>query len=124
LAKLLRAILWHAQVTHGGRQLHLGWHASLYEFMDRLAHNQASDLVFFRGVELGYLRGKGHKRSSAWATLRSCGRYPALLVCLHGWLVHRRRDAFIILAAYSALYLAWAVIPRRLEFSFYYLPAA
>ena len=49
---------------------------------------------------------------------------PALIMCLHGWLVHRRKDAFIIFAAYSALYLAWAVIPRRLEFSFYYLPAA
>lgn len=49
---------------------------------------------------------------------------PALIVCLHGWLVHRRRDAFMIFVAYSALYLAWAVIPRRLEFLFYYLPAA
>jgi dolichyl-phosphate-mannose--protein O-mannosyl transferase len=49
---------------------------------------------------------------------------PAVVVCLRDWIVERRRDAFLIVASYAALYLAWMVLPRAIGFSFYYLPAA
>jgi dolichyl-phosphate-mannose--protein O-mannosyl transferase len=49
---------------------------------------------------------------------------PAVLICLRDWVVERRRDAFLILASYAALYLAWIVLPRAIGFSFYYLPSA
>jgi dolichyl-phosphate-mannose--protein O-mannosyl transferase len=49
---------------------------------------------------------------------------PAVLVCLRDWIVERRRDAFLIVASYAALYLAWMMLPRAIGFSFYYLPAA
>jgi dolichyl-phosphate-mannose--protein O-mannosyl transferase len=49
---------------------------------------------------------------------------PAILVCLRDWIVLRRRDAFLIVASYAALYFAWIVLPRAIGFSFYYLPAA
>jgi dolichyl-phosphate-mannose-protein mannosyltransferase len=49
---------------------------------------------------------------------------PAVLICLRDWIVERRRDAFIILASYAGLYLAWMVLPRAVGFSFYYLPSA
>jgi dolichyl-phosphate-mannose-protein mannosyltransferase len=49
---------------------------------------------------------------------------PAILVCLRDWIVLRRRDAFLIVASYAALYLAWMVLPRAVGFSFYYLPSA
>ena len=48
---------------------------------------------------------------------------PAVLVCLRDWIVTRRRDAFLIVASYGALYLGWMVLPRAIGFSFYYLPA-
>jgi dolichyl-phosphate-mannose--protein O-mannosyl transferase len=49
---------------------------------------------------------------------------PAVLLCLRDWIVERRYDAFLIVASYAALYLAWMVLPRAIGFSFYYLPAA
>jgi dolichyl-phosphate-mannose-protein mannosyltransferase len=52
------------------------------------------------------------------------GVIPAVLVCLRDWIVERRRDAFLIVASYAALYLAWIALPRAIGFSFYYLPAA
>jgi dolichyl-phosphate-mannose-protein mannosyltransferase len=53
--------------------------------------------------------------------------WPALLavaVCLRDWVVSRRTEAFLILAFYFGLYLAWAVLPRTVGFIYYYLPAA
>ena len=49
---------------------------------------------------------------------------PAILICLRDWIVTRRRDTFLIVASYCALYLAWIALPRAIGFSFYYLPAA
>jgi dolichyl-phosphate-mannose-protein mannosyltransferase len=49
---------------------------------------------------------------------------PAVLICLRDWIVKRRRDAFLIVASYAALYLAWVALPRAVGFSFYYLPSA
>ncbi len=49
---------------------------------------------------------------------------PAILICLRDWIVKRRRDAFLILASYAALYLGWIALPRAVGFSFYYLPSA
>jgi dolichyl-phosphate-mannose--protein O-mannosyl transferase len=49
---------------------------------------------------------------------------PAVLLCLRDWIVLRRRDAFLIVTSYAALYLAWIVLPRAIGFSFYYLPSA
>jgi dolichyl-phosphate-mannose-protein mannosyltransferase len=53
-----------------------------------------------------------------WTTI------PAILLCLRDWIVLRRRDAFLIVASYAALYFAWTVLPRAVGFSFYYLPSA
>ncbi len=47
----------------------------------------------------------------------------ALVPCLWGWLVERRRDAFIIVASYVAFFFSWLVIPRKIEFFYYYYPA-
>jgi dolichyl-phosphate-mannose--protein O-mannosyl transferase len=49
---------------------------------------------------------------------------PALMVCLRDWIVTRRSDAFLILAFYFGLYLAWVALPRTVGFLYYYLPAA
>jgi dolichyl-phosphate-mannose--protein O-mannosyl transferase len=51
------------------------------------------------------------------------GGLVATAACLVGWISGRRRDAFIIVAAYAGLWLSWAIIPRHLTFAFYYLPA-
>lgn len=53
-----------------------------------------------------------------WAAL------PAFLAALAALLRARDRAAFVILAAYAALYLAWALVPRGLGFLYYYFPAA
>jgi dolichyl-phosphate-mannose--protein O-mannosyl transferase len=53
--------------------------------------------------------------------------WPALLavaVCAREYVVVRRGDAFLILAFYAGLWLAWALLPRTLGFIYYYLPAA
>lgn len=47
----------------------------------------------------------------------------AMVSCLWGWLVERRRDAFLIVAIYFALYFSWALIPRKVSFYYYYYPA-
>jgi dolichyl-phosphate-mannose-protein mannosyltransferase len=49
---------------------------------------------------------------------------PALAVCLRDWIVTRRGEAFLILSFYAGPYFAWAVLPRALEFLYYYLPSA
>jgi dolichyl-phosphate-mannose-protein mannosyltransferase len=49
---------------------------------------------------------------------------PALLISAIAALRERRRDAAFIVAAFAALYLPWAVIPRTVAFLYYYLPAA
>ena len=48
----------------------------------------------------------------------------ALLVCLHDFIVARRRAAFLIAAFYVGCYLPWALLPRTLSFLYYYLPGA
>lgn len=47
----------------------------------------------------------------------------ALACCSWAWLKGKDRGAFLILAAYGAFYLPWAVIPRKLTFYYYYYPA-
>jgi dolichyl-phosphate-mannose-protein mannosyltransferase len=47
----------------------------------------------------------------------------AFFVCLWGWLVERRKDAFLVSMAYVTFYLSWAVIPRKVSFYYYYYPA-
>jgi dolichyl-phosphate-mannose--protein O-mannosyl transferase len=48
----------------------------------------------------------------------------ALLVCLHDFVMARRRAPFLILAFYLGCYLPWALLPRALSFLYYYLPSA
>jgi len=48
----------------------------------------------------------------------------ALGICLRDWVVKRRADAFLILAFYIGLWLAWAMLPRTIGFIYYYLPSA
>jgi len=53
--------------------------------------------------------------------------WPALLalaVVLRDFIVARRWDAFLILAFYCGLYFSWVLLPRKLSFLYYYLPAA
>ena len=53
--------------------------------------------------------------------------WPALAaigVCLRDWIVTRRLDAFLVVAFYFGIWLAWAMLPRTLGFIYYYLPAA
>ena len=53
--------------------------------------------------------------------------WPALLalaVVLRDFIVARRWDAFLIAGFYFGPWLAWALLPRTLGFSYYYLPAA
>lgn len=49
---------------------------------------------------------------------------PAIGLCLHGWLKHRRFDAMLIAIFYLGLYLCWAVIPRSATMFTYYFPPA
>jgi dolichyl-phosphate-mannose--protein O-mannosyl transferase len=48
---------------------------------------------------------------------------PALLVSLHGWLIRRRRNAFLIAASALSLHLAWAVLPKLGGYFYYYFPS-
>jgi len=48
----------------------------------------------------------------------------ALLFCTWSWFKTRSQTAFAIVAWYGALWLSWAVIPRRVSFLYYYYPAA
>lgn len=47
----------------------------------------------------------------------------ALAVCVWGWLAHRSRAAFLIVAFYAVFYLSWGIIPRKVSFFYYYYPA-
>jgi dolichyl-phosphate-mannose--protein O-mannosyl transferase len=47
----------------------------------------------------------------------------AILICGIDWLKKRRRDAMLIFLSYSAFYLSWSVIPRKVSFYYYYYPA-
>jgi dolichyl-phosphate-mannose-protein mannosyltransferase len=53
----------------------------------------------------------------AWAGLL------AVFVCLYDWLVLRRRQAFVIFAAWFSMYAFWGLAPRAVTFSYYYLPS-
>jgi dolichyl-phosphate-mannose-protein mannosyltransferase len=48
----------------------------------------------------------------------------AMAIVVRDVIVTRRADAFLIVTFYFGLYLAWAVLPRTLQFLYYYLPAA
>jgi len=52
------------------------------------------------------------------------GGLVAAIACALSWISDRRFEAFIILAAYAAFWLCWAILPRTLTFAFYYLPAS
>jgi dolichyl-phosphate-mannose-protein mannosyltransferase len=47
----------------------------------------------------------------------------ALLGCLWGWIQLRQRQAFLILYFFAIFYFSWALIPRKIEFYYYYYPA-
>lgn len=47
----------------------------------------------------------------------------AIAYCFFSWLRTRRRDAFLILLMYGGLYFSWAIIPRKVNFFYYYYPA-
>lgn len=48
----------------------------------------------------------------------------AIVTCLWAWLARRSKQAFLITMTYGALFLCWAVIPRKIAFYYYYYPAA
>lgn len=49
---------------------------------------------------------------------------PAIAICAHGWIRHRRFDAMLIVAFYLGLYLCWAVVPRAATtYTYYFEPA-
>lgn len=47
----------------------------------------------------------------------------AILECLWGWIVQRRKNAFIIFASWFSLYIFWAFTAREVSFTYYYLPS-
>ena len=47
----------------------------------------------------------------------------AILFCLKDWVVKRSRAAFLISIIYLSLLLCWMVIPRKIAFYYYYVPA-
>jgi dolichyl-phosphate-mannose--protein O-mannosyl transferase len=47
----------------------------------------------------------------------------AVAACLYGWLAAARRDAFIVLVTWLALYGTWALVPKKTSFFYYYFPA-
>jgi dolichyl-phosphate-mannose-protein mannosyltransferase len=49
---------------------------------------------------------------------------PALAVTLRDWVMTRRTEPFLILSFYAGPYIARALLPRTLEFLYYYLPSA
>lgn len=51
------------------------------------------------------------------------GGLLGVLACAWGWVADRRRDAFLIVTSYAALYFSWALIPRKVAFYYYYYPA-
>ena len=48
----------------------------------------------------------------------------AILLCLRDWIVKRTRTGFLITMIYFSLLLCWMVIPRKIAFYYYYVPAA
>ena len=48
----------------------------------------------------------------------------ALVICLRDFIVARRTQAFLILAFYVGMWIAWAALPRTIGFIYYYLPSA
>lgn len=50
--------------------------------------------------------------------------FAAALVCAWAWWKERTRDAFLAGVWYWLLYLSFAVVPRKISFFYYYLPAA
>ena len=48
----------------------------------------------------------------------------AILYCLRDWIVRRSRTGFLISMIYFSLLLCWMVIPRKIAFYYYYVPAA
>lgn len=52
------------------------------------------------------------------------GGLVALLLAAWEWLRSGSRAAFLIVGWYCALYLSWALLPRKISFYFYYYPAA
>lgn len=79
---------------------------------------------FFEGSKWGTLSGSARAVLFLGNPVVYWTGLAGVAACLYGWFAQRNRTAFLIFASYSALYLGWALIPRRLEFSFYYLPAA
>jgi len=47
----------------------------------------------------------------------------AILIALWRWLARRERDAMIVVVAFFAQWLPWAVNPKGLEFSYYFYPS-
>jgi dolichyl-phosphate-mannose--protein O-mannosyl transferase len=79
---------------------------------------------FFEGSGWGGGRGSAQAVLFLGNPLVFWAGIAAVLACLHGWLARRHREAFLVFAAYAGCYLVWAVIPRKVAFAFYYLPAA
>jgi len=75
-------------------------------FTDRRG-NETASVVVFLGNPLVLLLG-----------------LPAIGLCLHGWIVHRRLDAMLIAILYLGLYFCWSLIPRMSTMFTYYFPAA
>jgi dolichyl-phosphate-mannose--protein O-mannosyl transferase len=79
---------------------------------------------FFEGSGWGGGRGSAQAVVFLGNPLVFWAGIAAVLACLHGWLARRHREAFLIFAAYAGCTLAWAVIPRKIAFAYYYFPAA
>jgi dolichyl-phosphate-mannose-protein mannosyltransferase len=52
------------------------------------------------------------------------GGLVAMALCVWAWIKRGSRAAFWIVIAWAGLYLSWAVMPRKIEYLYYYYPAA
>ena len=51
------------------------------------------------------------------------GGMAAILYNFYQWLSTRSKSAFLIFTAWCALYFTWGIIPRKINFYYYYYPA-
>lgn len=105
--------MWRAQMSVGAQHPYMSswfqWpflHRPVWYLFDRLT-DEAIQAVVFLGNPVVFWSG-----------------VLAVLVCLYAGIASRRADAFLIVTSYAALYLSWAITPRALALSYYYLPAA
>ncbi len=50
--------------------------------------------------------------------------YAAFLYLIYDWFKNKSQDILFVLCVFATLYLSWALIPRKVNFYYYYYPAS